>query len=81
MTSLADVARNAAAVRAVAALLAREGAQSPDVLAEQIADVMAREGWVPLEKPPTPRGPGSTEAGRRAARRLFEQTRPKKERR
>lgn len=36
-------------------------------------------GWRPLEPPPTPRGPGSTKAGRKAARRIYDQTRREKE--
>ena len=76
----AQIATNAAAIRAVADRLEREGHQAPEALAEEIAALLARENWRPIEPPPRPSGPGSTEAGRKAARALFDELRPNRER-
>jgi hypothetical protein len=74
------VAANAAAIRNLAARLERMGYEGDcHAEAEHIALNLLADGYRPLEPPPTPRGPGSTEAGREAARRIYDQTRREKE--
>jgi hypothetical protein len=79
MTTPEAVARNHAAIRALADRLEREGWTGDAIVAaEEFAALLARHGWKPTEPPPPLHGPASTEAGRKAARRLFEQTRREK---
>lgn len=64
----AQVATNAAAVRAVAARLEREGHSMPEVLAEEVAAILARNGWRPADQPPPLHGPASTPQAREEAK-------------
>jgi hypothetical protein len=80
MTTPETVARNHAAVRALADRLEREGWTGDAIAAaEEFASVLARHGWKPTEPPLPLHGPASTEAGRAAARRIWE-SRPREER-
>jgi len=62
------VAANAAAIRNLAQRFENWGLSDPHQRAELVAMNLLADGYRPLEPPPTPRGPGSTAAGRRAAR-------------
>ena len=70
-----QVATNAAAVRSLADILTRWGLADPHDRAEWIANHLHSEGWRHITPPPPLRGPSSTDAGRAAARRLYQQTR------
>ncbi|MGZ4560266.1 MAG: hypothetical protein ACXVXJ_04725 [Mycobacteriaceae bacterium] len=79
MTPPSQIATNAAAIRAVADRLEREGHPDAHGLAEEIAALLTLSGYRPIEPPPRPSGPGSTEAGRAAAKALFDELRTPKE--
>lgn len=78
MSSPEAVARNAAAIRALAHRLEIDGHSRPQEAAEEYAAILTSHGFRPLEPPPAPRGPGSSEAGRQAAKRIWLESRPKK---
>ena len=75
----ADVARNAKAVANLAARLEAWGLTDPEQRAEHVVMNLAADGYRPLDRPVPLAGPSSTEAGRRRARELFEQTRAAKD--
>lgn len=79
MTEL-DIARNATAVRNLAARLERLGFTGDSYTeAEHIALNLLADGYRKVEPLPPLHGPSSTEAGRAEARRLFEEARRQKE--
>lgn len=76
----AQIATNAAAIRNLAARLERLGYGGDcHAEAEHIALNLLADGYKRVEAPPALAGPTSTEAGRRRAREIFEQTRRAKE--
>jgi len=75
----AQVATNNRALIAAAAKLEKAGFTGDSYrFVEALIVSVLDDGFRRIEKP-TPRGPGSTEAGREAARRLYETTRREKE--
>lgn len=80
MWTPADEARNAAAVRNLAARLERLGYTGDSYTeAEHIALNLLADGYRPVEAPVALTGPTSTEEGRRRAREIFEEMRRAKE--
>jgi hypothetical protein len=75
MSTPAAVATNAAAVANLADALHNWGLSDPQERAEHLIRQLTADGWRPIDPPPTLRGPQSTDAGRAAARELYEQTR------
>ncbi|HEU5026634.1 MAG TPA: hypothetical protein VFV01_17085 [Spirillospora sp.] len=80
MTTTEDrVATNHRALMAAAAKLERAGFTGDSYrFVEGLVVNLLADGWRPVEPAPALRGPTSTEAGRRAAREIFEQTRREK---
>lgn len=76
----AGIARNAAAIRNLAARLERLGFTGDShTEAEHIAVNLLADGYKRVEPPPALVGTSSTEEGRAKARRLYEETRRAKE--